>query len=386
MNVKKTVPVWIAVFAGWFCAYVLLFILPVFLNAGHAMVFPRTVPTLKPAGADLQQMVVFSRDWLQTGRPGSCYPALTALLFAPLAGLSQPAAHAVMTAVTLLAFLSVVVVLPLRVFPRADRAAVAAVAVAGLFSYGLQFELERGQYNVLAAACTAWAVYLFHRGTFRGARWAACGLFCAAVQMKLYPAIFAVALAKDARAWKANLARWAGLGAVNAALLFLLGPEVFADFLRLVRQQAVEPYVWAGNHSMMSFAAQIGAAWVLPACAAVFGLCLLRVLARQVRPGGPGPFAALILVAGLGAMLIPAVSHDYKLTVFTLAFAFYAAAAAPARGGGAAALGLLAFLHGWTQFSFMLKPAGLQNNAPVLLAAAVLAAAWPGPGASPEPE
>lgn len=383
------IPVWVAVGGGWLCAYLALFIYPVFLNAGHAMAFPRTLPTLDPIGSDLNLMLGFSRAWLETGTPGSCYPPLLAVGFAPLTALPFPAAYTMMVVATLLAYLSVVLVLPLLACKRADRAAVLGVALAGLFSYGLLFEFERGQYNVLAMACVAWGLFLFHRGRVRGAKWAAYALFSVAIQLKVYPAIFVFAFARDAPAWKQNLARWSALGAANVALLFALGPGVFGEFFGLLKQQAFDPYVWAGNHSMLSFAERTGHPWIVPAFTAVYAACFLWALGRQIRPGGPMAFAGLLLMCALGAMLIPGVSHDYKLTVLTMAFAYFAAAAPPLSLGGARAAvsaGLffvLCFLQAWMQFSYMLKPVGAQNNAPFLLAVAVALAAWLGAAEKP---
>jgi hypothetical protein len=389
MSEKFSIPVWAVVCGAWVCAYLALFVHPVFLNAGQTMAFPRTVPTLDPIGVDFRALLGSSRAWLEMGNPSSCYPPLAAVGFAPFVALPFSVAYAVMTGLTLLAYLSVTLVLPLRVFPRADRAAVLAVSMAGLFSYGLLFEFERGQYNVLAMACVAWGLFLFHRGRGRGARWAAYALFSAAIQLKVYPAIFVFAFAKEARAWKQNLARWAGLGAANVALLFALGPQAFGDFLRLLKLQAVEPYVWVGNHSIQSLAERTGHPWIVPAFTAVYAACFLWALRRQIRPGGPGAFAGLLLMSALGAMLIPGVSHDYKLTVLTLAFAFFAASAAPLslrgiRAGVAAGLFLvLCFLQAWMQFSYVLKPAGVQNNAPFLLALAAGLTLWMGVAEKP---
>lgn len=384
MQEKRHIPVWVAVCGGWFCAYLLLFVYPVFLNNGQAMAFPHPVPSLDPIGADLRMTLGFSRTWLETGNPSAGYPPLSAVGFAALMALPFSAAYMLMIALTLLAFISVALVLPLRVCERADRAAVVMVTLAGLFSYGLQFEFERGQSNVLVMACVAWGLFWFHRGASCGSRWAAYALFSAAIQFKLYPAIFVFAFAKDARAWKQNLARWAGLGAVNVALLFALGPRAFADFFHLLKDQASDPYVWAGNHSILGFTLWVHHPWIEPAFAAVYAACFLWALGRQIWPGGPGQFAGLLLMSALGAMLIPGASHDYKLPLFTMAFAFFTGAAQPLslrglRGAWAAGLFVaIGFLQAWTQYSYVVKPVGLQNNAPFLLAACVVLAVWMG--------
>ena len=376
MRMKRRIPVSWMVGAGWLFVLIPLWI----FAAGGRAPWPPAVPAM-PAGVDLAMMLDYSRSWLTTGNPYAAlnpYPPLAAAAFAPLVVLPFPVAYGLMTAITLAAFVSTAATLPLLAFPRADRMAVLLAALAGAFSYGLWFEVRWGQFNVLALACTAWGLFLFHRGRGRRARWAAYGLFGAAIQLKLFPAIFVFAFAKDARAWKENLLRWAGLGAANAALLLALGPRAFADFLDSLKAQAAAPYVWAGNHSIQSFAEWAGRPWIAPVFGAVFAGCFLWTLARAAR-GGREAFAGFLLAGALGTMLLPGVSHDYKLAAFPMAFAFYVAAAEPTplRGwrnvAAAASFGALCVLFAWTLFSYAAKPEWLQNNAPFLLAAAVLA-------------
>ncbi len=387
MREKRSIPVWAAVAAGGVCA-----ILPLGLCArggGGAWETPT-----QPAGVDLAMMLDYARAWWTTGNPFAGlnpYPPLAAVLFAPLAALPFAAAYALLTALTLAAFVSVVGILPLLAFPRADRGATLLAALAGALSYGLAFELRWGQFNALALAGAAWGLYLFHRGGGRGARAGAYVLFSAAIQLKLYPAIFVFLFAKDARAWRANLARWTALGAANVALLFALGPQVFADFLLSLRAQAAAPFTWAGNHSLQSFAAWAGHPGLAPALFAAFAACFAVAGIRAARAGGRAAFAELALLAALGAMLVPGVSHDYKLVAFSMAFAPFVAAAEPAERGslrGLAAAGRLAalgFLYAWTLFSYAAKPAWLQNNAPFLLAAGAVLALRPPAAARREP-
>ena len=93
----------------------------------------------------------------------------------------------------------------------------------------------------------------------------------------------------------------------------------------------------------------------------------------------------LALVCALGTMLVPGVSHDYKLVAFPLAFAAFVGAAEPlARRGVRAAGGFLALcgLEAWTLFSLAAKPPAVQNAAPFLLAACGVLALGAAPAAS----
>ncbi|HHX97447.1 MAG: glycosyltransferase family 87 protein [Kiritimatiellia bacterium] len=369
MKLTRIVPIWPVVVAGWLAAW-----LPLWLW-GNGRWWPPVLPDM-PVGVDLRLMLGYSRDWLQTGNPFvglNPYPPLAAVLFAPLTALPFIWAYVAFTALTLAAFLSVTLWLPLRIFPRADRWAIAWVAVSGLFSYGLCFELSWGQFNVLAMACAAWGLYAFHRARGWRGRWAAYVLLCVAIQLKVYPAIFVLLMTRHPRAWRQNLFRWCGLGAANLLLLFALGPRVFMDFLQALHAQAAAPYVWAGNHSLQSWAAWAGHPWLAAAGGGLLAVCLL-VGAGQLwrRPREALPWARVALLCALATMLAPGVSHDYKLATLPMAFAFYIAAQPPLRARSALLLGLVCFLEAWTLFSATIKPAPLQNAAPALLALAVI--------------
>ena len=373
VRAKGSIPVWTFVAAGAICAALPL--LATVWGGGGRLELPK-----QPPGVDLAMMLDYSRAWLETGNPFAGlnpYPPLAAVLFAPLARLPFAAAYGLVSALTLAAYASVAAALPLLAVRQADRKAVALVALGGALSYGLRFELAWGQFNVLALACAAWGLYLFHRGAGHPARFAAFALFTAAIQLKLYPAIFVFLFARDGRAWRENLRRWVGLGVANVALLFVLGPATFADFLHSLRAQAAAPYVWAGNHSIQSFAAWAGWPALAPALFAAYGICFAVVAWRAARARNRGGFARLALVAALGAMLLPGVSHDYKLVAFPLAFAVFIAAAEPPRGREAFFLLALCALETWTLLPLAAKPAALQNSAPALLAAGVILALWP---------
>ena len=386
MKPTAVMPVWSVLAAALFLVYLTLFIAPVFLNSAHVMAFPEYIPTLDPVGSDLREMLGFSRAWVENGSPytgRNLYPPLASALYAPLTALPVQAAYSLIVAATLAAFLSVILILPLVSWPRPDAAAVVILATAALFSYGFQFELERGQFNVLAMAACAWAVWLFHAGQRRWSRAAAYLLFCAAVQLKLYPAVFVFTLSRNARDWKGNFMRWGALGGINLALLIALGPAVFRDFLAAVAHHAANPYLWEGNHSMTSYAVflvQNGA--VSFPLTPVFGLVLLTCFAIILRHAyarnDRAAFRHLVAICGLAALLIPSTSHDYKLPILGMTLAFWTAGTprCDLRRSGDALRILLCFalfaLHGWTLFSFVVKPRLLQNNAPALLLSGIL--------------
>ena len=371
MRTHGQIPIWAVVGAGMLAALGGLAV-----YAGAAMFRFPSEPAMPP-GVDLSMMLGYARDWRTEGNPFLAlnpYPPLAAVMFAPLTAVPFAWAYGLMTAITLASFLSVALVLPWKACPGGDRVAIGLAALAGLASYGLGFEIRWGQFNVVAVACAAWGLYGFHRWRGRGGRWAAYALFSAAIQLKLYPAIWVVAFAQDPRAWKENLRRWIGLGAVNAALLLVMGPKVALDFLHSLRVQAEAPYVWAGNHSIQSFAEWAGHPACAPLLAGLVAAGFIGIAGLAARRGDRASFAGLVLAGALGAMLLPGVSHDYKLTVFSLALPFYWGSMNPirrlrGRWGPAAGGAVLAFAFAWTLVPVAARPEAGQNCAPFLLLA-----------------
>ena len=104
-----------------------------------------------------------------------------------------------------------------------------------LFSYGILFELERGQYDLIAMFLCIAAIYLFH--FHPRLRIPAYLLFCIAVQLKIYPLIFIVALIDYSQPVSTHLKRWGALLLANFLLLFMLGLRPFMEFKQAMLTQ-----------------------------------------------------------------------------------------------------------------------------------------------------
>ena len=344
------------------------------------MKFPEYVVKIDPIGLDLAQMLEYSRSWLVRHHSpyvgANPYPPLAAALFAPLLLVTATTAYQILVWLNVACYALCVVVLPYLLHQRDERRIplLLTLFLTGLFSYGFHFELERGQFNLIALACVLSALHLFHcRET---SRFWAYALFCVAVQLKAYPALFIVLFVKDWAAWKANLLRCAGLALANFLLLFALGVGVFRDFIAALARES-SSNLWIGNHSIRAFVQLVP----LPYKSAfhlLFALVLLACLAllifqscRQRRAGFDAP---LFLACTIAALLLPAVSNDYKLTLLTAAMA----AAFPHRSlrkqgmqrvVSMALLLLCSFSYASTCFSLTNKPRLFKHNLPALFIA-----------------
>jgi Glycosyltransferase family 87 len=221
---------WVAI--GFVIAYFLFYISPTFLNAQGQFHYPTGyLPPREHIGFDTRLTLDHIRVWFEGGRqPKYIFPALTTVLFTPLLLLRYPANFYVVTAFTLTSYLILNLLLPLLIQKKESRLLILFIFAASIFSYGLQFELETGQFYTIAMMLTVAAIYIFHRHP--AYRIFAYILFSISIQLKVFPAIFVVMFVDNWRDWKGIIKRFAMLGLANFALLFLLGYSYFSVFFK----------------------------------------------------------------------------------------------------------------------------------------------------------
>jgi hypothetical protein len=301
-----------------------IFVGRTFLSVNNAMVFDTYVPAGKLIGNDLR-ITLSHASLLFNGQPYYAqepmpYPPLALLLLYPLTPLDFFVAYRLVVALTIGGFLFLTVWLAGRFTGRPPLdAASLFLAGVGLLSYPFQFEIERGQWNVIAVALALGAVWLYHRRPSGWNRAAACTLFLAGTQLKVYPAILAVAFWRRSESFTRNAAMLVVLALLNAAAFLVCGTGRFEDFLRIVIPYSGAPYVWVGNHSIQAFADSVHISPV-PAAALVMLMLVLaavRLLRRDVDGSHPLVLAALMLAM----LLIPSTSHDYTLSVLPVVMA-----------------------------------------------------------------
>jgi hypothetical protein len=315
------------VYTGFLMSYLLFFVFPIFLSA-QVMQFPKSVPAHDPIGWDLKQTLGFSESWFVAKQHTGDYTPITNVFFAPLLMVNFSWAYKIVTLVNLFCYVMITLVFSLRIGKqRQVSSLLMLLLISGLFSYGFLFELERGQFNVIAVFMCFFGIWIYHY--HNKYRFLAYILFIISVQLKIYPFIFIVMLVNDWQDWRNNIKRVLILAGVNFALLFAFGPNVFVDFAKATIDNSVNPYVWIGNHSILSFmtllsavADQKGLAWVNQysglaqiVLLAIIAACISLIILQTYRQKQKGINPYLLLACTLGALLIPSTSHDYTLSI-----------------------------------------------------------------------
>jgi hypothetical protein len=318
-------PMWpvVCLLAGGIVAYT-IFLERTFLSVNNTMVFDPYVPAGRLIGNDLR-ITLSHASALFTGQPyyqeePMPYPPLALLLLYPLTAISFFTAYRLVVILTVAGFVGLTVWLSTRFSgrPPFDAPALFLVGV-GLLSYPFQFEIERGQWNVIAVALALGGVWLYQRRPFGWTRALACVAFVAGAHLKVYPALLAVAFWRRSESPGRNMGMLAVLGLLSALALLIGGFQRFEDFMRIVIPYSGAPYVWVGNHSIQAFAtsAHISAVPSAAVVALMLGLVVTRLLRRELDGSHPLVLAALMLAM----LLIPSTSHDYTLSVLPVAMA-----------------------------------------------------------------
>jgi Glycosyltransferase family 87 len=360
---------WVAL--GFLIAYLAFFIFPTFLNAANQIHYSSGfLPSREHTGFDVRLTLDHIRVWFTGERePKYLFPALTTILFTPLLLLPYPLYFYVITAVTLTSYLVLNLFLPLWIVKKEDRLMLFFVFAASIFSYGLQFELETGQFYTITMMLVVAAIYIFHNHP--SYRIFAYILFSIAIQLKVFPAIFVVMFVDEWQDWQAVLKRFAALGLVNFALLFMLGYPYFAVFFtHLVDSGAVVELAY--NHSIYAFVTGLSApGWVGSVLYLYFFVCFFLVLRRAYLQNKKGIHPDLLMTCLIGGLMIPAISHDYNLSLLAAPFVLVMSAQNLQDGtwvkiASIVLISTASFAYSATLFPSIARPAALENSFPFL--------------------
>ena len=336
-------PISVWVLIGFLVAFILFYLVPVFLNSQHTMVyFNRYIPNKNPIGLDLELTTGNVFSWVTTRQspyPEQIYPPLTYILLAPFTLLKYPLSFAVATYLTFFAYVILTSLIPVMFGTRKNFSMVMLFFITGLFSYGFQFELERGQYYTVTFLLCMLSIYLFHR--HRQLRYLAYLLFSISVQLKIIPVYLVFMFVEDWRDWKSNIKRMIGLFLFNFALLFVLGYRAFLGFLEAILNYMRFPLSqWNGNHSVKNFVftfsqdgfglvsqnmlgwLQNNAALIECLLMVIIAACILGIIIRAYRIKEIGFNPYLLLACTLVASIIP-VSVDYTLPILIAPMAIF---------------------------------------------------------------
>lgn len=386
-------PISFWVLGSFFLSCYLFFIVPVFFGPRNVIwYFTDYLPEGHIIGLDNNSVSKYIHDWLILGQSPYfdnfiLYPPLALILLAPLLVVGVSASYYLITILTLL-FHSVTFLLMALLKRREDKTFLPVLLyILSIFSYGFQFELERGQFNIIAYSLCLIAIYLYHLDDVY--RYPAYILFTIGVQLKIYPVILIFMFIKDWRDWKGNIGRFAGLAFLNFSLLFIAGHQLFLDFLRSASYRQANATFWDWNHSLNAFVHQLSydgfglfsketlkllmqyQNTIETVLLVLLGLCLLVVLIQSYIRNLKGLNPFLLSICTILALVIPSTSNDYKLPLLTFPTALLLSTVVLPEKRSTRVLAILLLLvisaaYWAVQFPLIVKTSFLSRNFPPL--------------------
>ncbi|MDK1028172.1 MAG: glycosyltransferase family 87 protein [Anaerolineae bacterium] len=365
---------------------------PMFLNSQLQIdYFNRYLPHTSLIGLDIRTIITAIENWLVTGRSPYingllAYPPIVLIFFSPLILIGFPAYFNLITYVTLIGYIFASLVFPITQNKRNQNSIIYILFALGLISYGLQFELERGQFNLIAFAICCASIYIFH--AYPKLRFFSYILFSLSIQLKIYTAIFILLFVDNWSNWKATLRRFVGIGLLNLSLLFILGITIFRDFLDSLFINQFNLTTWNGV-SIRSFVfrlsrtgydifsediiiyAQNNPNFLELLLLLLYGLCLgvqiFFVASKKLNGFSPHIF----VTCAIGALIIPTISNDYKLPILIGPMAILLSSLLLQDRGYKKIFSIILIIIisaaiGSTFYPFEVKPEIIHNNLPVL--------------------
>lgn len=335
----KNAPPLAWVLAGFGIVFWVYFIQNMFLNDAQRLAyFTRYLPTLEPIGNDLNYNIKAITLWVRGENPYSIgyhfYPPLYHIVFTPLNLLTPERRFAVITLLTLAAYIAI---FSLR-WPGQKRnsGVLLFFCLTGLVSYGMQLELERGQFNVLALFLALAGVWMYHN--WPAFRILAGVLWVIATHIKLYPGAFGLLFFSQWKDWRENLGRLTQLGLLNLLAFFALGWNVFVQFLDALLEGSntttwLTPDKQPINHSIRAFLyklaqnndhevpqefaswLQASSSWLLWVFFVIILGCAAIIIWKTLQKENTLLHPNILLVCILLGLLLPGVSIDYKLVL-----------------------------------------------------------------------
>lgn len=300
----------------------------------------QTVPAMLPKGTDYKSVynygVALESSLEEYLKLPNVYPPFVTVVLLPLTVFPSHVAYEIF-ALLIACSLFIMIYACLREhgeYLSRNNVALLSLVVAALLlqTYPVNFALERGNNDIVAAAFAALGLLALSRNAWLRA----VILLAIAVQFKIYFAILAILLL---RSGKKAIGYFVLL---NLVFLMVLGIAGLEKFVTSVIHFANGPFVWAGNHSLYSFISNIGQAGsfdativsrvrrvlYLPFLASFFFIAL-RYYREVMQRRSNGIVTAIgfnsreIGLIGIcfGLMsLVFSTSHDYKLTIHMVPF------------------------------------------------------------------
>jgi len=296
----------------------------VFFNTKGVMNQIAPVSNINPIGIDLRQMLSYSRSLSHLKTPyinANIYPPLLSIIGVPLLLMPIQVTYVLISFLTIFSLFGGLIIVSKNIGQQVRAPLIFLFfCITTFFSYGFHFELERGQLNLITLFFAVLGIMFFRQNK----KILALVFLSLAIQLKLNPLIFLIFFFNFKFKDFKNLL-FLGVSALfNAGLLFILGGKVFIEFTQRISQQFSHPFLWIGNHSLLSYCTPgdvpvtFCSLQMYPYLLAAYAIMLGTAILLTWRKKLPLFNSYLFALSGCGTLLVPSVSHDYTLSVLAI--------------------------------------------------------------------
>ena len=294
---------------AFFIDFLIFNIYPTYMKSQKMNVY--SVPAMKRVGDDLKFSIAYSYKIC-------LYSPLTNVFFKIASKFYDKYIYCIVLLITIVSvFLYFYCIMPRLTYITDELKVFSLITL--LFSLNFSFELERGQWNIIAFVLFMFAIYLANKNI-----WVAYLLAAILVHLKLYPLIFSILFIQDYYNLKKSIYKLIPFFIICFLLFFIQGFHSFISYCSVLRSLSGN---WEGNHSIISYVTLAK----FPYSAFIFLLgfylimlisILLIVHMRKTKSDQRiEPHVFIIVI--IGSLIIPGLSHDYKLNLLALAMPFY---------------------------------------------------------------
>jgi len=294
----------VAIFISFVICYIFYYFIPTFYVTQNMGYF-EGVPRANVLGIDYTATLQMAIDEFSIP-----YSPFVKLLFGFFAKYSFTSSYYFITALTIAATVGSYYLIYQLYRPK-EISAFAFFLTFSIVSYGFLFEIERGQWNIIAIFFVLLAIYWSRKGYF----YLAVLFFAISVSLKLYPLVFAPALIQDFSRKGRVVFKSLVILFSNLFLFLIMGISYFNWYLRIITKYAEIKSTWVGNHSISSFGILLEVEWAKYLVFILYLVLLLVFLVILYRKNQESIGAHFLCVLAIGACIVPSVSHDYKLSI-----------------------------------------------------------------------
>ena len=330
------------IFFSFIITYLLFYIIPTFINVTQNSMYV-SKPILNPViGGDLKWVLNDGREVLGLpiiepdtlddiplyGTP------VTYILFGVLGLLSHRRAYYLFTAIQVLLFFFMPFI-GSKFLKKKEGFSISPsiilILILGSSSYGLEYELQMGQYDIFSISLCILGVYIFHQSEKQWQHILAILLISIGFQLKIQFFLLILCLVRPDDTFKTLIKRGCIVSLINLSLLLIAGYQRMLNYIVNLMAANNIPSYQPNHHSIRSFAyfqfqviplESLGLTpelvrWVL---AIIVICCVLLTLKASLKSSFTmwGKYG-LVVYSIAGCLLMP-LSQDYRLAALVLPF------------------------------------------------------------------